>query len=434
MPTVLDHEATDAARATLGSACAQVFDATEADAVDGIAPALVARPGSTEEVAEVMRAAAAHSLVVVPRGRGTKITWGRPPERADLVVDLSEMNQVLDHAAGDLVVETQAGTPLHALQSTLATSGQRLALDEVVPGASVGGSLAAATSGPIRMVAGTLRDLLIGVTVVRADGAVAKAGGRVVKNVAGYDLGKLVHGSLGTLAVVTEAFFRLHPLPDARRFVTVPLPDDGEPAAAAAEAQQLAQAVTHSQVVPAAVEVDLPPENSGAPGSLTVLLEGIEAGVEGRTRTIVALLGERASATDSAPQGWARFPWPLDATGDGRATALKLTFTLSGFADVLTAARGAAAPIHLRGSVGVGVMYALVPAGTEAPSVAKCVDRLRAVCRRHGGSLVVLDAPAAVKETVDVWGPVPALDLMRRVKAQFDPDRQLAPGRFVGGI
>jgi glycolate oxidase FAD binding subunit len=414
----------ESALRALGSACEQVAEASEADAVDGVRPRVVARPGTTGQVAEVMRAAAGHGLAVVARGRGTKMTWGRPPARAEVVVDLSGMDRVLDHAAGDLVVHTQAGAALAAVQEAVAAAGQRLAVDDTVPGASIGGTVATRTAGPGRVAYGTVRDLLIGVSVVRADGVVAKAGGRVVKNVAGYDLGKLVTGSYGTLVILTEALFRLHPLPAARRFVSVPVAD---PAAA----HELTQAVVHSQVVPAAVEVDWPAQGRG---SLTVLLEGIPAGVEGRTQTTLALLGEEASAAESAPAGWGCYPWPLDAAGQERATALKLTFALSGLPEVLTAAGQVGAPVTLRGSSGAGVLYAALPAGTDPATVADAVARLREVCGRHGGSVVVLDAAATVKQAVDSWGPVNGLDLMRRVKDQFDPDHRLAPGRFGGGI
>jgi len=412
------------ARTALKSACARVADATPADAVDGVVPDLVARPTSTTEVAEVLRAAAEHRIAVVARGRGTKTTWGRPPARADLVVDLGGMDQVLDHAAGDLIVEAQAGARLADVQRAVAGEGQRLAIDETVPGASIGGTLAAAVSGPSRVVFGTMRDLLIGVTVVRADGVVAKAGGRVVKNVAGYDLGKLVHGSFGTLAVVTDAIFRLHPLPAARRFVSVPVagPD---------AAHRAVHGVVHAQVVPSAVEVDLPADGSG---TVTVLLEGVAEGVLGRTSTTLDLLGSGAEVSEAEPAGWARYPWDTDARGDERASGLKLTCALSGLAEVLEESRRVGVPVHLRGSGGAGVLYAAIPAGTDPAAVVDAVDRLRGVCIRHGGSLVVLDAPAAVKDAVDTWGPVPALDLMRRVKDQFDPHHRLAPGRFVGGI
>jgi glycolate oxidase FAD binding subunit len=417
----------DAARTALSSACGDVTDAGPADAVDGVPAALVARPGSTSETAEVMKAAASLGLTVVARGRGTKMSWGRPPERADLVVDLSRMSAVLDHAAGDLIVDTQAGTLLADVQQTVGTAGQRLALDEQVPGSSIGGVLATNTSGPGRVGVGTARDLLIGVTVVRADGVVAKAGGRVVKNVAGYDLGKLVIGSFGTLAVVTEAVFRLHPVPPAQRFVTAPF-------GTAEDAGRLVQSVVHAQVVPAAVEVEWRADGAGMVG---VLLGGTAAGVEARTASTLQLFGAGAEATEEPPVGWGVLPW-RDDPADGRPTGLKLTCAISGLAPVLDAAHRAAADagvaLTLRGSGGAGVLYGALPADAPVDAVATVVERARATCTAHGGALVVLDAPAAVQAAVDTWGPVPAIDLMRRVKEQFDPERRLAPGRFVGGI
>ena len=415
------------AREAVASACAEVRDAQDSDHVDGVRPALVARPADTGQVAEVLRAAAAHRLSVVPRGRGTKMSWGTPPATADVLLDVSSLDQVLDHAAGDLIVVAQAGTTLAEVQRTVGAAGQRLALDETVPGASVGGTLSSNTSGPRRLATGTARDLLIGISVVRADGVVAKAGGRVVKNVAGYDLGKLLIGAGGTLAVVTEAVFRLHPLPDDHRWVSVPATDP-------AQAQAFVQAVLHSQAVPAAIEVDWPADG---PGSVSVLLEGREEGVAGRTSTVRNLLGETSAESTEAPAGGATYPWDLGASGDRRSTALKLTFALSGLSDVLAAAGSCAAdgaPVTLRGSAGTGVAYAALSPDVPVEAVGAALDRLRRTCTRHGGSVVVVDAPAAVKAAVDVWGPVPALDLMRRVKDQFDPDHRLAPGRYVGGI
>jgi glycolate dehydrogenase FAD-binding subunit len=410
----------EATVAAISSACEDVREAGPDDHVDGVAPTLVARPSSTDQVADVLRAAADHGLSVVPRGRGTKLSWGLPPTSADLVLDVSAMDRVLDHAAGDLIVSTQAGARLADVQETLARGGQQLAVDETVGGESIGGAVAANTSGPRRFVAGSLRDLLIGITVVRADGVVAKAGGRVVKNVAGYDIGKLMIGSFGTLAVVTEAIFRLHPLPDVRRWVTVQVDDP-------ARAHELVHAVVHAQAVPTAVEVDW---QAGGEGSVSVLLEGKADGVAGRARTVGELLGTGAGAAsadpsgaEDQPAGWGAYPW---AAGE---TALKLTFVLSGLSDVLATAREVGA--DLRGSAGTGVVYGAV---ADPGAVPAAVERLRAVCTRHQGSLVVLDAPAEVKSSVDVWGPVPAIDLMRRVKDRFDPDHRLSPGRFVGGI
>ena len=424
------HTLDQTAREAIASACADVQDATDADHVDTVTPGLVARPTDVAQVAEVLRAATAHRLSIVPRGRGTKLSWGTPPTMADVLLDVSGLDQVIDHAAGDLIVAAQAGTPLADVQQAVGSAGQRLALDETVPGTSIGGLLAANTSGPRRVAIGSARDLLIGITVVRADGVVAKAGGRVVKNVAGYDLGKLMIGSFGTLAVIVDATFRLHPLPPARTWVSAAV-------SSPAEAQRLVQSVLHAQAVPAAIEVEWWPatgtDTDPGTGVVSVLLEGREDGVAGRAATVRALLGEMAveSATDQPADG-ATYPWDVTAAGDDRATAFKLTFALSGLADVLQTA--AETGVRLRGSAGAGVAYAALAAGTPVEAARNALERLRRTCTGHGGSAVVVDAPTHVKSGLDVWGPVPALDLMRRVKDQFDPDHRLAPGRFVGGI
>ena len=408
---------------------AHTRDAGAEDLVDGVLPALVASPESTAQTSEVLRAAAAHGLTVVPRGQGTKLTWGAPPSRVDVVVDVSRMNQVVDHAAGDLIAVSEAGARLADFQQAVAAVGQRLAVDETVAGASIGGTIATAASGPARLLAGTMRDLLIGVTIVRADGVIAKAGGRVVKNVAGYDLGKLITGSFGTLGVVTEAIVRLHPLPAARRVVTAAVDDP-------ARAHGLVQAIVHAQVVPSAVEIDW--HGNGA-GVLAVLLEGTPASVGSRAATTIGLLGGSGAATDDLPDWWSAYPWEPGETG------LKLTFVLTGLQSVLARVReigeSEGVEVALRGSAGAGVLYAAIRRrATEsdphhpASAVRRVVDGLRTTCAEFGGSVVVVDAPAEVKRAVDVWGPVPAIDLMYRVKDQFDPSHRLSPGRFVGGI
>ena len=415
------HTLDQTAREAIASACSDVRDATPDDHVDTVAPGLVARPADVAQVAEVLRAATAHRLSVVPRGRGTKLSWGRPPSSADVLLDVSALDQVIDHAAGDLIVAAQAGTRLADVQQAVGSAGQRLALDETVPGTSIGGLLGANTSGPRRVAVGSARDLLIGITMVRADGVVAKAGGRVVKNVAGYDLGKLMIGSGGTLAVITDATFRLHPLPAAHRWIEVPVDSPGQ-------ALAVAQSVVHAQVVPAAVEVGW----AAGAGTLSVLVEGRADGVAGRADAVHTLLGPDATESDNEPAGGTTYPWDVTATGDRRSTALKLTCVLSGLADVLAAADDTG--VTVRGSAGSGVLYGALGPDTPLDDVRTALARLRQACTDHGGTAVVVDAPAAVKAAVDVWGPIPALDLMRRVKDQFDPDHRLAPGRFVGGI
>src|SRR5437763_1191827 len=174
--------------------------------------ASVVEPGSVDEVATLLRDASRDGLAVIPRGGGTKLDWGRPPRRADLVLSTVRLDRVLEHAWGDMTATVEAGCTVARLQHALAEHGQRLACDPLWPErATIGGILAASDNGPLRARFGALRDLIIGVTLVLADGTVAKSGGKVVKNVAGYDLPKLATGSFGTLAVITQAVFRLHP-------------------------------------------------------------------------------------------------------------------------------------------------------------------------------------------------------------------------------
>jgi len=398
-------------------------DAADGEGVDGVPARWVAAPGSAEEASAVMRVAAEHDLAVVARGAGTKLGWGHPPERVDLLLDTGRFDTVVEHAAGDLVVVAGAGCRLDDLQARLAGSGQWLAVDPA-RGGTLGGLVATASTGPTRHLRGSVRDLLIGARVVRADGTRAHSGGKVVKNVAGYDVGKLLTGSYGTLAVLTEVAFRLHPLPPTRTWVSVPV-------ASVAEAHAVTQRVVHSQLAPTAVELDRPADGGW---TLSLLLDGIAAGVEGRTDRALDLLGAAATASGDPPPWWGREPF--GPTG----TALKLTFEIAGLPHLLTALQESGAACGLlvdgRGSVGVGTLLAGVRGATEPEpgAVARLISALRQRAASYGGSVVVLDAPPQVKAAVDVWGPVPALDLMRAVKSRFDPQRRLAPGRFVGGI
>ncbi|GIG86165.1 FAD-binding oxidoreductase [Plantactinospora endophytica] len=422
----------DILRAAMAGADADATDANAvlpagpADAVGGVPARIVAAPGSTAQAAALLRAAADLGLSVVFQGAGSRADWGNPPRRLDLLVQTRRLTGVVEHAAGDLIMVVRAGTRLADLRDVLAPAGQQLGLDDPL-GGTVGGAVAVNGSGPRRMLYGTVRDLLIGVTLVRADGVVAHAGGKVVKNVAGYDLGKLVTGAYGTLGLVTECVFRLHPVPAARAYVRCRT--GGAGVQGAERVGRLLATVLGAQLVPTALEVDAPPDG----GHETVLLlEGTAAGVAGRAEVAAALLGTDAVRAEEAPPWWGRYPWQPGDTG------LKLTAMLSGVPDLLAAARAAGdrhdVPIGVRGSAGTGVLYAGVPAAAPPDRVARIVEELRGAATEAGGHAVVLTAPDRVRDRVDLWGPVEGLELMRRVKARFDPDARLAPGRFVGGI
>lgn len=387
------------------------------DAFDGVEPGHVARPASTGEVAATMAASSALGLRVAVRGGGTKLDWGLPPSGVEVLLDLTGMGGLLEHAAGDLVLRAEAGARLTGIQSALLPHRQWLPIDEVLPGSTLGGVVATGLSGPTRHREGGVRDLLIGATAVRADGTVARVGGRVVKNVAGYDLCKLFTGSYGTLAVLTEVTFRLRPLAAARRFLRLEL-DPGELAPAL-------RALRRAPEAPSALE--LVARGTG-PVVLRILLEGRPDAVGERA----SALGERLGATDEGgapPAGWGRLP--------GEAT-VKVTSELAGLGGLVAtlgslAAEEGLAEAELSGLPGVGVVYLGLAASSDPARVAALLSRLR---RRlgAGGGATVLRGPAALRGAVDCWGEVPGLELMRRIKDQLDPDHLLAPGRFVGGI
>jgi glycolate oxidase FAD binding subunit len=402
----------------------QVRESAAEDSVDGVRPGLVVRPGTVEEVSGVMAMARRTGWRVSPRGRGTKLGWGNPPEGVDLLLDLSRLDRVLEHSAGDLVISVEAGIGLHTLQEHVAGAGQMLALDPPEAGASIGGVIAANASGPRRYRYGTARDLLIGATLVLGDGTIARSGSKVVKNVAGYDLAKLVTGSLGTLGVIVKAIFRLHPRPAAARLVEAEM-------GSAAEVEAAVQRLIHSTLVPTAIQLAWP---AGAGPRVGVLFEGIEPSVVAQAATAAALLGEGA-ATRGAGEVEASWRELIDPGAREGGVMLKIACLRTDLARVIDAARGAAArhgvECSLTGMLGNGILQASLGGGAgELVSVAR---EIRAAV--PAGSAVVVAAPAEVKREVDVWGPVgDALGLMKRVKAQFDPDRILNPGRFVGGI
>ena len=381
------------------------------DAVGGVVPREVVRPTTVDQVAEVVRAGAADGRTVVPVGGRSKLTWAPPPESCDLLLDLTGLDRVVEHVAGDLTVVAEAGVRLADLQAQVGRAGQLLGLDPPEDGATLGGVVSANASGPRRLRYGTTRDLLIGITVVLADGTVAHAGGKVVKNVAGYDLGKLFTGAHGTLGVVVSTTWRLHPVPPARRVVTLELPD-------AAAAGPLSVALARSTLTPSAVELI-----AGADGTarLVVLFESIAESVAGQATAAVALLAGGEESED-LPEDFGRRP------GGADDVLLRLAHAPASLSAVLEALpAGTAVAAH----AATGVSYAAVPAGEAA----EALPRLRAAIAPHDGTAVVLRAPDAVRERLDHWGPVgDSLDLMRRVKERFDPERRMSPGRFVGGL
>ncbi|MBV8513991.1 MAG: FAD-binding oxidoreductase, partial [Acidobacteria bacterium] len=208
-----------AARAIIGAE--NIRAATSDDRVAGVQPQLVVAPGDEVQLAQILKTASDAGLAVIPQSGGTKLAWGNPPQRANVILSTARLNAIVEYAHSDLTVTVEAGCTLKQLAETLAKENQRLALHGLWPSrATVGGVLSTNDSGALRLRFGSLRDLVIGVTLALADGTLAKSGGKVVKNVAGYDLPKLVTGAFGTLGIITQATFRLHPTPKESRTVS----------------------------------------------------------------------------------------------------------------------------------------------------------------------------------------------------------------------
>jgi glycolate oxidase FAD binding subunit len=413
-------------------------EGTPADAVMGLVPRLVVEPTTVEEAAEALAACARDRLRLAFVGAGTELELGAPPTGLDVVLRTTRLARVVEHAPADQIVVVEAGLALAELQRRLAAHGQRLALDPPLPdGATLGGVVAANAFGPRRHRFGGARDLVLGMTFVRADGTVARGGGKVVKNVAGFDVPRLLVGSLGTLALVATITLRLHPRPEADATVLLP-------AVAAADARAVVVALRAAQLEPVAIAalVDGPVEDRrGGPLSmaLAVRFEGFGPGVDEQVGRLLALpTGVQHGATrldaDAARTFWARHD-AARAAGSLRARIAAPPADLAAVAEralqlLLGALRGGGAVAYP--SLGLAFVGG---EPIDAPTAERAVADARSAVAARGGSVVLAAAPAEVRALVDPWGTPPAaLPLMRRVKDRLDPDHRLAPGRFVGGI
>lgn len=420
--------ATQPLRATIDSMLRQrLFDilgsdhahpAAPTDAVCGVQPQLILEPENERQLAETLRLANEARLAVIPRGGATKLEWGNPPSRADIALSTARLNKILEHAWADLTVTVEAGCTIQVLQQTLARHGQRLALDSLWPErATVGGILSTNDSG-------ALRDLIIGVTIALPDGTLASSGGKVVKNVAGYDLPKLMTGAFGTLGVITRAVFRLHPLPrNSRSFAFA--------TANAEEAQKLVLAIQDSKLAHVALQSH---SSSEAPPCIDILFEGTEAGVDSQATQLRALCGS-AQISEAPSTAW-NARQNLWSFSNSEETAIAKISTLpTDLARTIELFRYATDPAHLRWksltyATGLGwLRLEGDPINLHGP-----LTTLRVEIEKMGGSLVLLHRPDGLPP-FDAWGtPGDSLSLMKSIKRQLDPANTLNPGRFLGGI
>ncbi len=395
------------------------------DAVDGVQPRLVAAPADGEALAATLAWASSEGFSVRVTGGGTKQDWGTPGAPVDLQLSTAALSRVVEHRHGDLTATVEAGATLAAVNGRLAAHGQRLPWDPPWPErATVGGIVATNDSGPRRYGHGAPRDSIIGVTVARSDGRVAKAGGIVVKNVAGYDLARLLTGSFGCLGVILTATFKLAPAPPVSRTVEVQV-DSLEDAA------PIAADLAGSSLTPTSIEI------SWAPARLFVRFESVEVSVAQQAAAACALVGERGSAVvlggEDERAAWDRHAAHWSPGG----TLVKLSTVPAELFPTLVWLRDRAARDGIEmaagGRAGLGVVDVRLNGPVDAQ--ARLIGDVRGRLPLGRGSAVIRRGDPELRRSIDAWGPVgDGMRVMMAIKRQFDPAGLLNPGRGPGGL
>jgi len=417
--------------------------------IDGVPVEREAVPQSVEELAQAAKEAYAQNLSMVAVGGGTQLHLGNPPRSVRLALHTRQLRGVVEYEPGNLTVSVRAGTILQELQDLLGRENQFLPLDPPHPErATIGGLLATNASGPIRFRYGTARDLLLGIQVVHADGTQTRAGGKLVKNVTGYDMCKLYIGSLGTLGIISELTFKVQPKSEAIATVMLAYPT----LRAALEATQR---FLRADLMPDALEAwnsaafqTIAEGAEGAPWALLLRFGETDAAVRwqlDRLRELVSSGGGsilNVLGTAESEEIWRRAASARAPSADGADLWLKLSALHQSITDMerrmVELGERLQARTLLFCHAGTSILYGRyhwVQSECECGEMARAIVELRRQCTAIGGHLVVEKVRPEVKRGLDVWGyEAPALELMRRVKKQFDPKGLLNPGRFVGGI
>jgi glycolate oxidase FAD binding subunit len=428
---------------------------TTAFAIDTQTPAAVVRPQTVEQAAEVVTLAGRERLAVVPWGQGTQMHLGNAPQRYDLALSLADLNRIVEYDQANLTVIAEAGVPLREIYKVSVPEGQFLPLGFPGTRASLGGLLVTNTSGVKRTRYGGLRDLLLGVRAVLPDGSLVRFGGRVVKNVAGYDMNKLFIGSLGAFGVILETTYRLAALPEEDRLLAVAFPTLSQAAATAAavQASQLqpsALTLLSAEAVSGCAAVRTLPAEAGQV-ALLLNFDGTHEALErqfrdsqalcqrhgGRTETV--LTGEELLTVWEFQEAWRAVP---DATQPPRLH-VRLGVLPSHLADTvryLTAMQETSqAGLRWLADYSSGQIFAQVPLdGSEGENQDEVwqgwLQQVRTHLRDWHGYCVVEYAPPNLRRCLDVWGDTPAVQLLRLYKQRFDPEAILNPGRYVAGL
>ena len=417
-------------------------------AVDGKVPDCAVAPATAERVAAVLHYASEHHLALIPRGNGTKLAMGNPPKRYDVALSLRELNRVIHYEPADLTISVEAGMTFGAFQDLVGRNGLWLPLDPRGGAeSSIGGIIAANAAGPLRQSFGGPRDMVLGLKIATTEGKVAKTGGRVVKNVAGYDLGKLLTGSLGTLGVIVEASLKLFPKPPERATFVMR-------AGTLGIARDLRSSILRSSLDPMRlVLLDSPAtallgDSAQAHDRPEVEL-WVEVGgshrvlerCERELRQLASAVGAPLVRREAAEDAWSGVSnlahWLQQKYRD--VTVLRAALPLVASEEFLSRAQQEAESERVVlasfAQVGVGIVHLCALQQTLSASLAGMVARLRQAATDLGGTLVIEHCPVDLKSHVDVWGAGgDDLAAMRKMKSAWDPSEVLSPGRFVGGI
>jgi glycolate oxidase FAD binding subunit len=398
-------------------------------------PSSIVYPSIAEELKSVITRAYSNGWGVLPCGSGTKLGWGGMSKGADLVVSTERLNRVVEHAVGDLTVTVEAGVKFADLQEILLKTGQFLPLEPAYPQeATIGGIVATADSGSWRQRYGGVRDMLLGISFVRSDGQIAKAGGRVVKNVAGYDLMKLFTGSYGTLGILTEVTLRVYPVQEAA--ATVVLTGEKE-AIASATKTLLASALTPTAVDLLSTKL-VTQLGLGQGMGLMVRFQSVTDSVKEQSSRLLEVgqqLGLQGTLYTDANEAnlWQSLQEQIWTAPHQPAITCKIGVLPTAAVTTLTQLD------TLTSSTGLGFIHAGSGLGRlrldPAAVTPETILEMRRHCQAQSGFLTVLEAPISLKQQLDVWGyNSSALNIMSQIKQQFDPKNLLSPYRFVGGI
>jgi glycolate oxidase FAD binding subunit len=421
--------------------------------VDGKSPDIVAFPQTIEDISEIMKVASRDSLSVVPRGGGTKIGFGREPQQVDVVICTRHLNRIIEYEPSDLVGIAECGISLRDFQKALSEKNQFLAIDppHIESGATLGGIIATNDSGPMRLRYGTIRESLIGIKVIRADGIIIKGGAKVVKNVAGYDIPKLFIGSLGTLGIIVEGAFRLYPIPEASETLLISFPN--------IEAlHETVLIILNSPLVPSCIEVLNPPLvnvifdrlnlNLKEEYALAVRIESVERAVRDQISKVKDICGEKdgegvlfEGKTEEILWDEIReFPWRI--CGENRVVC-KASVLITDVPSVIQKLEGLSKTSGLRiyasARAGSGILIISIDSISspqdEILPIVETINSIRDFVTSLKGTLIIQEAPPSLKSQIDVWGEVgTSINVMKRIKSLLDPNSILNPGRFAGGI